>query len=316
MLLSVSIGKIVAPLSPSNHIPQVTQKMQGCSMKIKLIVILAGVLLSSGCAVLMEDLESENRTTSSLVKFLYPEGEYQTHKIEVPTLKLPVRVGIAFIPNASADVIELTTQQEVNLLTGVRKSFSQYQFVDRIEIIPSAYLMSGGGFTNLEQVSRIYDVDIMALVSYDQVSRSRLNNASLLYWTIVGAYLVHGNSNETRTFVDTAVFDIESRKLLFRAPGIDRMFRIATAAGASDRVRMSSDQSFQNAVEQMSANLDQELSAFKDRVRTEKVAKIAIREGYTRQSAGASSTDYLFLFLLLLLVLMALRSLRLSHLST
>ena len=60
----------------------------------------------------------------------------------------------------------------------------------------------------------------MALVSYDQVANTSEKTSSLLYWTIVGAYVVKGNKNDVQTFVDTAVFDMATRKLLFRAPGV------------------------------------------------------------------------------------------------
>ena len=88
-------------------------------------------------------------------------------------------------------------------------------------MIPEAYLRTGRGFpTALEQTARLYDLDVMALVSYDQVAHSAEGRPSFLCWTIVGAYVVKGNENDVHTFVDTAVFDVPTRKLLFRAPGV------------------------------------------------------------------------------------------------
>ncbi|MEQ1704159.1 MAG: Ig-like domain repeat protein, partial [Ilumatobacteraceae bacterium] len=51
-----------------------------------------------------------------------------------------------------------------------------------------------------------YGLDVIALVSYDQVAHSAETTSSFLYWTIVGAYVVKGNKNDVQTFVDTAVF--------------------------------------------------------------------------------------------------------------
>ena len=71
----------------------------------------------------------------------------------------------------------------------------------------------------LEQTARLYGLDVMALVSYDEVAHSTETTSSLRYWTIVGDTVVKGNKNDVRTFVDTAVFDVPTHKLLFRAPG-------------------------------------------------------------------------------------------------
>jgi len=77
----------------------------------------------------------------------------------------------------------------------------------------------------------------MALVSYDHVTQSLENNAALLYWTIVGMYLTPGNENTIQTFVDTAVCDIKSKKMLFRAPGINKLEKRTSALGIDETLR-------------------------------------------------------------------------------
>ncbi len=47
---------------------------------------------------------------------------------------------------------------------------------------------------------------------YDQVQFTGEGLLSLTYWTIVGAYLVPGEKNETKTMLDAAVFYIASRR--------------------------------------------------------------------------------------------------------
>jgi len=98
------------------------------------------------------------------------------------------------------------------------------------------------------------------------------------------------------------VFDVESRKLLFRAPGMDKITRFSSAVGASNQTRISSQDGFENAVAQMSENLDRELSQFKERVEVEKIARVEVRQGYS----GAGSSD--FMLLLFMLVPLALRA--------
>ena len=277
-------------------------------MKLKMIFVLLGTLLLSACSTMFMYDDHEHQRSSSLVKYLYPDGDYPEHKPEIPTLKLPVTVGIAFIPSAGSRRVVLDSNDESELLEGVRESFLQYQFIDRIETIPSTYLAQGKGFGTIEQVARLYDVDVMALVSYDQVSRSSQNAAALFYLTIVGAYFIPGNSNVTQTFVDTAVFDVATRKLLFRAPGTDRVDSDSSAAKAPENFRENSVASYHNAVSDMTTNLDMELSSFKNRIaedKQNKVAKVTYRPGY--YSGGGSVGPFTLLAFLLIIVSSILR---------
>ncbi|MCP4980073.1 MAG: rhombotarget lipoprotein [Gammaproteobacteria bacterium] len=272
-------------------------------MKAKLMIATIGLIFLSSCSAWLSGSAKEERQTSSLVKYLYSDGHSQQHTPEAPLLKLPVKVGIAFIPSKDTNHGGIHVKDEIELLEVVKESFIKYDYIDRIEVIPSIYLANGQGFTTLEQLSRLHDVDIMALVSYDQVSRSSLNPTSLLYWTIVGAYIVPGNSNLTQTFVDTAVFDVTTRKLLFRAPGTDKIKSYANAITVSNDARVKSNKSYHNAVVDMITNLDLELSRFKTRVKEEKIARVEVRKGYSGGSPG----------LVLLLLLALLLTVRLSR---
>jgi rhombotail lipoprotein len=229
--------------------------------------------------------------------FLYPEKESRSeHKPENPVLELPVKVGLAFVPSTNWQRDGIHGKDQIDLLEKVKQSFLQYDYIDRIEIIPSTYLSGGEGFSTLEQVGRLYDVDVMALVSYDQVTQSYENNAALLYWTIVGMYVIPGNENTIQTFVDTAVFDIKSKKMLFRAPGISKLEKRTTAVGIDETLSKKSLEGFAIAVTDMSTNLDAELARFKTRVKEEKVAKVELREGYSGGSIGFSLFALTFVF--------------------
>lgn len=100
--------------------------------------------------------------------FLYPDKESRTNHVpEIPVLNLPVNVGLAFIPSNNYTTDGVHNKDQVELLERVKKSFIKYDYINRIEVIPSSYLNGGEGFSTLEQVGRLYDVDVMALVSYD-----------------------------------------------------------------------------------------------------------------------------------------------------
>jgi|TARA_R110000772_G_scaffold59112_1_gene133899 rhombotail lipoprotein len=246
----------------------------------------------------MSNNTGKKTQSSSLMDFLYPNHASRAeHQPEIPVLTLPVKVGLAFVPSKNWQRDGIHNKDQIELLEKVKKSFLKYDYIDRIEIIPSTYLNGGEGFTTLEQVGRLYDVDVMALVSYDQVTQSLENNAALLYWTIVGMYIIPGNENSVQTFVDTAVFDIKSKKMLFRAPGINKLEKRTTAIGVDDTLIQKSLEGFSLAVSDMTINLDAELSTFKTRVKEEKIAKVEHREGY---SGGAASYYWLFFMILIL----------------
>jgi len=269
-------------------------------MKKSTFFVMLMVFLLTSCSALVSNHSNKNTRSSSLVDFLYPnEDSRAAYKPEIPVLKLPVTVGISFVPSKEWRANGIESQNEVALLEKVKKSFLQYDYIDRIEVIPSTYLKGGEGFSALEQVGRLYDVDVMALVSYDQVTQTYENNAALLYWTIVGMYVIPGNENTIQTFVDTAVFDIKSKKMLFRAPGISKLEKRTTAIGIDETLNEKSLEGFNLAVTDMSLNLDAELARFKTRVKEEKIAKIENKDGSS--SAGAFSVFFLFLTSLLVL---------------
>lgn len=267
-------------------------------MKYRMFMLTLVLVFLASCSSLMSHKTGKNTRSSSLMDFLYPdETSRSEHKPEIPTLKLPVKVGLAFVPSNNWQRDGIHAKNQVELLERVKKAFLKYDYIDRIEIIPSTYLKGGEGFSTLEQVARLYDVDVMALVSYDQVTQSLENNAALLYWTIVGMYIIPGNENSIQTFVDTAVFDIKSKKMLFRAPGINKITKRTTAVGINDTLSEKSLEGFGLAVTDMTTNLDAELVHFKKRVKEEKIAKVEHRQGYSGGSMNLS------LFILVFLVL-------------
>ncbi len=268
-------------------------------MKAKLLITLLGVTLLASCSALVSNNTGKQTQSSSLMDFLYPDEASRTeHQPEVPVLKLPVKVGLAFVPSSNWQRGGIHGKDQVELLEKVKGAFLKYDYIDRIEVIPSNYLKGGEGFTTLEQVGRLYDVDVMALVSYDQVTQSLENNAALLYWTIVGMYIIPGNENGVQTFVDTAVFDIKSKKMLFRAPGTSKLEKRTTAVGVDTTLSEKSFEGFSLAVTDMTKNLDDELARFKTKVKEENIAKVEHRAGYT-----SSGVLYFVLLALMPLVL-------------
>jgi rhombotail lipoprotein len=48
---------------------------------------------------------------------------------------------------------------------------------------------------------------------------------------LLACILFQAMKNSIQTFVDTSVFDIKSRKMLFRAPGLNKITKRSTAIG-------------------------------------------------------------------------------------
>lgn len=259
------------------------------------IPIVALLLALAGCAGLF-GTPTRQGVSSSLVDYLYPKGEPPPAQTGgIPHLQLPLKVGIAFVPSSYSGDLALPESERIRLLNDVKARFTGRDFIKDIAVIPEAYLRSSRGFESLEQTARLYGLDVMALVSYDQVTHSDERTASLLYWTIVGAYTIKGNRNDVQTFVDTAVFDIPTRTLLFRAPGVSKVQGTSTLVGLERELRAKQQQGFEQAIADMTVNLDNELSVFKERIRTEGTVRVTRAESSGGGGGAAGMASLLLL---------------------
>jgi rhombotail lipoprotein len=273
--------------------------------------LLAAVLfaaLLSGCAGFFGDGRTRTGSSSSLVDFLYPEGEVPPPiSSQIPTLNLPLRVGLAFVPSNVPNTESLSEARKTELLERSKAAFQGKDYLREIVVIPETYLRSSRGFDTIDQVARLYNLDVIALVSYDQLAVSSDRSVSFLYWTIVGAYVIEGTQNEVQTLVDTAVFDIPTRMLLFRAPGIDKVTKDATLVGTPEQVRRTQDESFGRAMDQMTVNLQKELDVFRERIKTEGTVKLVRRDAGGEGQGGGGFGALELLVLCALIFLAALR---------
>lgn len=241
--------------------------------------VAAAMLAFAGCATLFRP-QQEHRA-ASVVDYLYPNAsEAPQLQPGTTTLRPPVRVGIAFVPGGQWDS-GASEQARRLLLERVKAAFAQYPYIGNIEVIPSNYLHARGGFDNLDQVARLFNVEIIALLSYDQVQFNDTRAAAMLYWTIVGAYVIRGDKYDVQTLVDASVFDVASRKLLFRAPGSSRVKGSGTLASFSERARHAQDESYTKAVEDLIPQLKTAMDDFRERSKHDAQVKIENRAGYS-----------------------------------
>jgi rhombotail lipoprotein len=252
------------------------------------------------------------RNTTSVVDYLYP-NRTTIETPSVPVLTLPLRVGIAFTPGDSSVTssgaprpvrplilrsggrFTLTEKKKQDLMREVASHFKKYTFVKDIETIPSAYLSPGGSFANLDQIKTMYGVDVIVLLSYDQTQFTDEGALSFTYLTIVGAYLVKGEKNDTHTMLDAVVYDIPSRKMLFRAPGTSLVKGTATPVNQSEQQRADSEAGFERAAKEMIVNLDEQLASFREKVK-ERPTEFKVQP--SKDYRGGGALDPLMLSLL------------------
>lgn len=270
--------------------------LPACKRNAVRITAVTGLALIAGCAVLSGS--NEHREASSVMDYLYPK--HSTTQVDTPTvpvLSLPLRVGVAFVPEranrsggmfVTSDSERFTEKQKMALMRQVSDDFKKYPFVQSIQLIPSAYLTPQGSFDNLDQLRQMFGVDVIALLSYDQAQFTDEGVFSFAYVTVVGAWVVEGERNDTKTMMDTVVYDIASRKLLFRAPGISQIKASATPVNLSEELRDDSEHGFEQAATNMVSNLQVELAQFKDRVKNSpEEFKVVAKPGYS----GAGAVD-------------------------
>jgi rhombotail lipoprotein len=257
------------------------------------VMAIAAFLLTSCASYFGQD--GRRGVSSSLVDYLYPDGQVPpNHEETTPQLNLPLTVGLAFVPSQQDTSVLLPEAKKAQLLEEVKQKFVGLDYVREIVIVPETYMRSTKGFEGVGQIARLYGLDIVALVSYDQVTVTSETKSSVLYWTIVGAYFIKGNQNEATTFVDTAVFDVNSRKMLFRAPGVSDTKQSSTLVQVNQAAREAREEGFELAMQDMSKNLAAELDQFKARIKEDKSVQIVHRQGY----GGGGGIQWPFLLVL------------------
>src|ERR1700722_18406758 len=261
---------------------------------------LAMIFGLSGCANLacFASCQHHTQTSTSLVEFLYHNGSAPPAQDAQPQLHLPLRVGLAFLPSNGEPRIGPDAAQKEALLQEIRKRFVSRKFIAEIVLIPDYYLQGKSGFAGLEGVQRLYKIDLMALVSYDQVAHEDDNDWSLGYVTIIGAYVLKGTRHDVSTLVDLAVVDPATHSLVLRAGGFDTRHGNVTLFDEPLRLREAAADGFTEATRQMIDHFDSALTAFEGEVRDGK-ANVRVVSNQRGGGGGGGTLDWEFLLALL-----------------
>ncbi|MEP6959458.1 MAG: rhombotarget lipoprotein [Nitrospirota bacterium] len=235
--------------------------------------ICLGIVPLSGCG------HYTTQRTSNILTYLYP-GETQPvevskdiSKTSLPNIPLPITLGIAFVPESrtitsggDTKIEPLTEKFKMEVMRELTAQLRQYSFLAKVEEIPSTYLKIGGSFANLDQIHTMTGVDVIGLVSYDQVQFTDRGLVSLLYWTGIGWYFVPGEKNDTNTMMDAALYHIPTRKPLLRATGQSGVYRYSTPMNQSQNLRDDSEVGFKAAVHMLAATFKEQLDLLKPKL--------------------------------------------------
>lgn len=241
---------------PSREVDMNAKRFRTVTLALTLFTILA-----SGCVA------SRRQVRSNALEFLYPEGSEAMPPTDV-ALDVPVRVGVAFAPGGTFIDQSFTADRKQALLEQVAEAFREHPDISGVEVVAPNFLTAEGGFEDLDRLRSAFGIDVVALLSYDQVQFQESGRASWTYWTIIGAYVVKGEKNETRTMLNAVVYDIPSRALLFQATGQSSQRGRSTLVGSEGAMRRESDESFDAATGDLIAQLGTALDAFAEQAKT------------------------------------------------
>jgi rhombotail lipoprotein len=264
---------------------------------LRLVAVGVLVVGLSGCASLIHGFDRRHHAaSSSLVEFLYGHGDMPPIASEVH-LDLPIRVGVSFLPGNGGEQPSAVDRDKV--LAAIRDKFKSRPYVTEIVPIPDYYLRANGndGLTQIEQVSRLNQLDLFALVSYDQITDSSMNKSSLAYLTILGAYFVRGDRDETHTLLDLAVVDPRTRLLVLRSGGTSSLAGNTTLIESDHHETAQRSRGFELATTNLVENFQRELTDFEGRVR-EGTAPVRVTHRSAGGGGGGGAIDPALLLLL------------------
>ena len=275
-------------------------------MQLKALIFAASLSpMLGGCLRLgcFSGCGTHAHNSSSLVEFLYPHGSLPPEQNAIPQLRIPLRVGLAFLPTRQPDALgALNAAHQQELLERIRQHFMSRKFVADIVILPDYYLSGRQGFEGLAGLQHLYGVDVMALVSYDQVTHEDSNHWSLGYLTIVGAYVLKGDRHDVSTLVDMAVVDPASRSLVLRAGGTDTRHGNTTLIDSQRDTREATRESYDAAAEQMIQHFDAALVTFEADVKSGKAPVRVVLKKDVGHSSGGGALDWPTLLALLMII--------------
>ena len=293
MTLSTHIKTVnAAHALTSNNQPRRTRigRVSSC-----MVVTFFVVVTISGCGAMAM---KEVRQDASLADYLYSgqQTSETTQQTTAAELHLPLRCGIAFVPGYADPKFGLTEVDRLRWSTQIKALFEKHPFVGNVVVIPTSYLKSGGGVQNLRQLAALFNVEAIALLSYEQTQFSEPGSLSALYLTSALAwFVVPGDRYNIHTVLEAALVDARSGKLLFRAPATSIVEGSATMVRFSASSREARSEGFDKAFAQLIPNVDNALQTFHRQAQTDPAFRLITpdnhNDGEPRQLALEATAE-------------------------
>jgi rhombotail lipoprotein len=245
------------------------------------------LLLAAACA---GPVHSVNHARSAAAPVVAQDGEDDgagTVAVAAPVerppqpaqLPVPVRVALAFAPESNAprgvtpmsmwgneggswSTGPLPEAYKTLVLEQMAAAFRGQPVVGDIEIVPSFYLAGATATELVASVRSTFDVDVVALVSYDLQHFHRENGWALFYLALLPVVFVPGSEVDSQLLLDTAVYWAENGALLFRAAGTSHGHDSFAMAYRDEHVQAVTEGCFAQAREELVPRLQQELAEF------------------------------------------------------
>jgi rhombotail lipoprotein len=194
-------------------------------------------------------------------------------------LPVPVRVALAFAPESNAprgptpatlwgntasswSTGPLPEAFKALVLEQMAGAFRGQPVVGDIEIVPSFYLSGATAPELVASVRATFDVDVVALVSYDLQHFQRENGWAFLYLALLPMVVVPGSEVDSQLLLDTAVYWADNAALLFRAAGTSTGHDTFAMVYRDEHVQAVTEDCFARAREELVPRLQQELAEF------------------------------------------------------
>lgn len=240
--------------------------MQFVKTKIALLIaLMVSIVLLTGCSL----SPAQQYQYSDEVDYLYPKGVVASPANGVTVAALPLRIGIAFVPdkNPRGPSSALLEQQKMKLMDKIKLQLLRDSIIGKVELIPSSYLSTRGSFSGLDQIRGVFGVDAIFLFSFEQAQYTDRGLLSLGYWTVIGAYFIPGEKNDTSSMISGVAYDITQRQMLFRTNGISQSKALSTPVNHSQEIREERIHGFEQAAADLLKNLDRSIAEFKQKLR-------------------------------------------------
>jgi rhombotail lipoprotein len=228
-------------------------------MKFRLTLLL--VLLLSGCA------SSRGFDREGMQALLHQDGGALADRslapaaTEQPASPGPFRLGLYFVhrqfpaPHTTRQVDWLSADKDL-LATLLAPLQTERILTDTFLLVDST--IQGNDVKKIRQVGARYGADLV--VTFDGVAAvDRYNNrkASLLYWTILGAYVADGTQSDALCLVRASVWDVKSGRLLASEEAEGRAEIVGPAAFVDDGTTV--EQAKRQALEELRRRIAEQL---------------------------------------------------------